>query len=1129
MDLRLLIYNPIKSRPLAVVLLSTAITAVMFILGFYSRQTLLAIGVSLLLIAGIAAGIYCAWLLFKNKLYKDFPRAARQRIVSLFDNAKRFYPARPFQRRARSKALPWFLVIGPTDAGKTALLNQSDLHFSEPAGSGNADFSLKFAEEAVFIDSKGSSLLSLEASGSWQRLQKELKRIHKRHGLKGVLLILSYEWMMDEANLYTNISEIQKRIAELYHRLGSCIPVYILISKCEQIEGFSQFFSSLNANARKQIWGIDLFGAGQSECKLEQNIDALEKKLAIRQLNQLHVPASLEDKIAVLRFPQYFYQFSTLLIKAIKLLSRDSIYQEKLNLQGIYFTGAIKEGSQVSSYFIHDFLQKKLFNDEPKPVYTRRRCKLRAWRRLGQMMLLLVLLLGGLSLLTKAYLTTSRLLKYGNDLARKGSEFLTQNTGQYVKLAFLIKAANHVEQLRNFDKKHSWYQTFGMNRFASQLELCEMLLARMMDKDFYKPAKYFLERSLNEFHQQWQKGDSKERENLRGSYYAALKLYLMLYFPQQMEIEFARDELADIWKNMKELHFEEQGQDFDGLKLLSRIFLENLFCPSSDKQCRLTDYQSDLIQAARNDLSANGISNIFSLIEMQGLKALGYTNLAALLEANDDTWHSEYKLPVFYTLKGFKQFVKPAFREYARFNANQDWVIHMALTGPGYSSFVVKNTSDEKQKKFILSGLYSLYLSKYLHAWLQLIGSIQISPYSTFENAHQQLQAMEQIPGPISQLFAVFNQNINLQKMLNAEEIDHVPVRIRQQMKEIGSLAGSGQGLLVKYTKQLAALQEDMKRMAMSSDPGNDSLNYAAGLCSNQGRDTELFKTFAVIEDLTNQISSLEARQVFKKLLLRPVKESFQVVLDETQQKLQFVWQQTVLQVYQQQLATRFPFNHQGKDVDLSSFNAFFMPKQGVFAQFMAILEPFLRQQGAGYASNQWLGMGLTFSPSFLAAIAKIQNVSRSLFPHGDSDLALHYAIYPIPTPGLKEILIAVNGQTYPYRNGPQEWITFLWPGQDSMENETFIRITDTFSDAQAVKEFQGTWGFFHLLQEAQRISKTPEGYRAEWLFEYDGDARKVRMLIVPKTAADPFAALLFNPLHLPQSIMGNVGAIDLS
>ena len=171
MDLRLLIYNPIKSRPLAVVLLSTAITAVMFILGFYSRQTLLAIGVSLLLIAGIAAGIYCAWLLFKNKLYKDFPRAARQRIVSLFDNAKRFYPARPFQRRARSKALPWFLVIGPTDAGKTALLNQSDLHFSEPAGSGNADFSLKFAEEAVFIDSKGSSLLSLEASGSWHRLQ----------------------------------------------------------------------------------------------------------------------------------------------------------------------------------------------------------------------------------------------------------------------------------------------------------------------------------------------------------------------------------------------------------------------------------------------------------------------------------------------------------------------------------------------------------------------------------------------------------------------------------------------------------------------------------------------------------------------------------------------------------------------------------------------------------------------------------------------------------------------------------------------------------------------------------------------------------------------------------------------
>ena len=52
------------------------------------------------------------------------------------------------------------------------------------------------------------------------------------------------------------MAAIRKRIQELYERCGMRVPIYVMLTKCDLIAGFVEFFADLTKDEREQVWGM---------------------------------------------------------------------------------------------------------------------------------------------------------------------------------------------------------------------------------------------------------------------------------------------------------------------------------------------------------------------------------------------------------------------------------------------------------------------------------------------------------------------------------------------------------------------------------------------------------------------------------------------------------------------------------------------------------------------------------------------------------------------------------------------------------------------------------------------------------------------------------------------------------
>ena len=59
-----------------------------------------------------------------------------------------------------------------------------------------------------------------------------------------------------EDQLTQKASTIRTRVDELQRRFGMQPPVYLIITKCDLLAGFTEFFSDLDQNQRQQVWGF---------------------------------------------------------------------------------------------------------------------------------------------------------------------------------------------------------------------------------------------------------------------------------------------------------------------------------------------------------------------------------------------------------------------------------------------------------------------------------------------------------------------------------------------------------------------------------------------------------------------------------------------------------------------------------------------------------------------------------------------------------------------------------------------------------------------------------------------------------------------------------------------------------
>ena len=218
---------------------------------------------------------------------------------------------------------PWYLMLGASGAGKTSLLRRSTLNLpvGRPDFEGMQDLShcgWWFFDRSVVLDINGEFVLHKSGLSSdekkWRLLLLLLERYRTKRPVDGIFVAISAEELYGDSKLEHN--EILGRAKQLYEKLansqdtlGMRVPIYIIVTKSDKIEGFKEFTRCIPAVHKQQMLGWSN-GHGVRDPFEDNWIDQAYQSLSqsIDRIRMEIFTAGVDDKAREMMFGATQYQ-----------------------------------------------------------------------------------------------------------------------------------------------------------------------------------------------------------------------------------------------------------------------------------------------------------------------------------------------------------------------------------------------------------------------------------------------------------------------------------------------------------------------------------------------------------------------------------------------------------------------------------------------------------------------------------------------------------------------------------------------------------------------------------------------------------------------------------------------------
>ncbi|MFP4307129.1 MAG: type VI secretion system protein [Desulfococcaceae bacterium] len=309
--------------------------------------------------------------------------------------------------------IPWIPFIGPSGAGKTHGLARCGLHMPDGppfAGEETARNPLNwwFFERGAALDLAGDLAVRHDRPESdpdpadlrlWNRFLRLLQRHRPKKPTDGVVLALPCPDLLAAeknggGNLLVQTAEaLYRRLWRLQQITGIRFPVYLLITRCETLEGFSEFRRELPETLTGQMFGWSTDqppGAAVTGDWVRDAFAAVSRNLDRIQFELLTEGVRPEHRDGVFQFPQSLGRLESPLRTAVDRIFRQSAYHESFVLRGIYFSGG-------DGHFLRDLLDRKVFPEAglARPLQGARLSRNRRLLAVQAAAALLALVLGG--------------------------------------------------------------------------------------------------------------------------------------------------------------------------------------------------------------------------------------------------------------------------------------------------------------------------------------------------------------------------------------------------------------------------------------------------------------------------------------------------------------------------------------------------------------------------------------------------------------------------------------------------------------------------------------------------------------------------------------------------------------
>lgn len=250
--------------------------------------------------------------------------------------------------------VPWFLAIGPEESGKTTLLSCVEpvrANGADPLTEREAGCRWRFYDNAVVLDIQGSLVLPKDGSRASDSLLRtllsELRRKRWPKAADGIILTIPATELLDAQGLAKPGANdmaraLSDKLWQTQRVLGLCLPVYVVITKCDMVPAFAPFAAALSPPMRDTILGwsnpYPLDTAYRGEW-VDEAFASLSADL-LSTLVEVFADDAVSDRAEeVFAFPSQLAQLRAPVRQQLDIILRQTGYQESLFLRGLYFTG----------------------------------------------------------------------------------------------------------------------------------------------------------------------------------------------------------------------------------------------------------------------------------------------------------------------------------------------------------------------------------------------------------------------------------------------------------------------------------------------------------------------------------------------------------------------------------------------------------------------------------------------------------------------------------------------------------------------------------------------------------------------------------------------------------------------
>jgi type VI secretion system protein ImpL len=309
--------------------------------------------------------------------------------------------------------LPWYVVIGESGSGKTTAIQSAGLsspfaEVSRTSGiSGTRNCDWWFFEQAIVLDTAGRYAVPVDEGrdkDEWQKFLTLLAKFRKKEPINGLVVTIAADKLAAAGTdeLEENGRSIRRRVDELMRVLGAKFPVYVLVTKCDLVQGMTSFCDLLPEETLAQAMGtVNQESSTDVEGFTQESIHSLAERLKELRLLLFHKSRSKAVDPGLLLFPDEFERLRPGLKAFMKGAFQETRYQEKPIVRGLYFSSGKQEGSPYSHFlkelgliderdvlpgtsrglFLHDFFSRIMPADRGLFAPTQRTLD---WSRLSQ-------------------------------------------------------------------------------------------------------------------------------------------------------------------------------------------------------------------------------------------------------------------------------------------------------------------------------------------------------------------------------------------------------------------------------------------------------------------------------------------------------------------------------------------------------------------------------------------------------------------------------------------------------------------------------------------------------------------------------------------------------------------------